>query len=377
MTENEEKPRWISYSGYVKVDNPEENVYQAAIKRIRSYYAKDMPIVVSFSGGKDSTTVLMLTLQAAREFNRLPVTVCMIDEEVIDPDTIEYCKWIRQQEGIDYHWLCLPIRHTLRGRLRDHWITWDPEYQDVWAREVPSFAITQDDIEMPEDSKELSYGTAIKLYAEQYLGFDKFIQVGGVRAAEAFNRLRAVMISGGDMVPKPYGWWAKPIYDWRHQDVWLAIKKFGWPHSKYYDRMWSRSNNPHTTRVAPWGNVASAREVSNYPALYPDFWEKAIRRLPEMRAQERYGNTNLMRSVKKPSGMTWQEYALYILSQLDEDSQRYWKSEIRNYLRAWKRKNTVPFPDEPIPNVSMHSWKQLARAMEKNDRHDGSSRDTI
>jgi predicted phosphoadenosine phosphosulfate sulfurtransferase len=51
------------------------NVYDKAIERINHIYDSFDKIVVSFSGGKDSTAVLNCVLNVARERNRLPLKV--------------------------------------------------------------------------------------------------------------------------------------------------------------------------------------------------------------------------------------------------------------------------------------------------------------
>ncbi|MEM5373183.1 phage portal protein [Paraburkholderia azotifigens] len=63
-----------------------KSVYDAALDRMRLLYARFDRIVVSFSGGKDSTVVLQLALQVARETGRLPLEAHFYDEECISPD---------------------------------------------------------------------------------------------------------------------------------------------------------------------------------------------------------------------------------------------------------------------------------------------------
>lgn len=68
------------------------DVYTAAKDRIRHMYDRFDNVVVSFSGGKDSTCVLHLTHEVAKEIDRLPVHVTFWDEEAIPYETEDYVR---------------------------------------------------------------------------------------------------------------------------------------------------------------------------------------------------------------------------------------------------------------------------------------------
>ena len=61
----------------------EKNVYEASLDRIRYLYETFDDVVVSFSGGKDSTAMLLCCIDVATEINRLPVKAVFYDEEAI------------------------------------------------------------------------------------------------------------------------------------------------------------------------------------------------------------------------------------------------------------------------------------------------------
>ena len=96
----------------------DENVYEAALRRIEDLYNRVDEVVVSFSGGKDSTCVMMVTLEVAKKLGRLPLKVLFFDEEIVDPDTIEYIERVRLRDEIDLYWFCVPVAHTLRSTRR-------------------------------------------------------------------------------------------------------------------------------------------------------------------------------------------------------------------------------------------------------------------
>ena len=85
---------WASERGQVP-QLTGETVLQASLRRIRQAFDQADTVVVSFSGGKDSTVMLHLALQVARELGRLPLKVMFYDEELVDPDTLAYINQVR------------------------------------------------------------------------------------------------------------------------------------------------------------------------------------------------------------------------------------------------------------------------------------------
>lgn len=53
----------------------ENNVFEEALERIRYIYDEFDDVIVSMSGGKDSTVCFNLALMVAKEKNRLPLKV--------------------------------------------------------------------------------------------------------------------------------------------------------------------------------------------------------------------------------------------------------------------------------------------------------------
>ncbi|MFN9112582.1 MAG: phosphoadenosine phosphosulfate reductase family protein, partial [Bacteroidota bacterium] len=120
------------------------NVYDETLNRIRHIYDTFDKVVVSFSGGKDSTAVLNTALVVAREKNRLPLEVVFFDEEAIHPPTIEYVERVMKSKDIDLKWYCLEFKHrNACSNEEPFWYTWDKDKKDLWVRDLPKFAITE------------------------------------------------------------------------------------------------------------------------------------------------------------------------------------------------------------------------------------------
>jgi len=355
---------------YVFVENPNEDVFTAAKRRIAWAFEEFDTIIISFSGGKDSTCVLMLALDEAKRRNKLPLRVDMFDDEMLDPDTIAYTTWLSQREDILFTWFCFPIVHTLRSDSRSHWITWDENYRDVWMRPMPEGAVTVKDY--PEVKIGMSIAEAHDIVYRDRKELGKIGVMLGIRIEEAFNRRRALLFSKGFVGSQKGLVKLKPIYDWKVRDVWKAIKENNWPYSKIYDKWWRKGYPLSQMRVAPWGNVAQIREIRFYQEFYPDAWNQAIRRMPELSAQARYGTSKLFLKAKaKPLSMTWQEYVYLLINEFEEEAVRkFWLNAIDQKLRNWARKYTIPFPEENVRidgEADIGSWKRFAAIIAKND----------
>ena len=79
----------------------DQNVYEKALERIEYLYEVFDDVVVSFSGGKDSTAMLLCAIEVAEKIGRLPVKAVFYDEEAIHPPTIEYVERVRNDPKVD------------------------------------------------------------------------------------------------------------------------------------------------------------------------------------------------------------------------------------------------------------------------------------
>lgn len=376
------KNRIPIFSGYALMQDSSKDVLTAARERVRWIFDSYDIVRVSFSGGKDSTCALNLCLDEAKRHKRLPLEVVSFDEEVYDPDTIAYMdRILSNTELFKCHWFCMPIRRHTRTKESEDWITWETGHPEKWVRPMPRKAITIK--EMPEYSDKMSLNEVLEIY---FRDDPRWACVSGIRMEESFNRRRSVAGSGSMVARRKKYDWLKPVYDWTWKDVWHFIREYNIDHSGYYDKCWMDGISPKDQRVAPWGGVHASRFVSHLPVFYPDYWEKACERIPGLKAQALYGNTQLYRDVKnKPMAMTWQEYCYKLLEELDPASRSYWAEVVRQSLKRWRKVSSLPFPDEPITvdgQKIMQSWKKLCHSIGKNDlilNNEGNlvSRDTL
>lgn len=76
----------------------ETNVFEEAIKRMNMIFDYNDEVIVSMSGGKDSTVCFNLALMVARERNRLPLKVFWLDQEAEWQHTVDYMDKIMRMQ---------------------------------------------------------------------------------------------------------------------------------------------------------------------------------------------------------------------------------------------------------------------------------------
>ncbi|MFH1141639.1 MAG: phosphoadenosine phosphosulfate reductase family protein [Chloroflexota bacterium] len=126
------------------------DVFTAARERIRHVYETYDRVVVSYSGGKDSTCVLELAIQVAGEMGKLPVNVLFFDEEVLLPETEAMVMRTRERPEIDLKWVCGQVHYwDASSNESPHWVTWDLTKKDLWVREPPPLALWMGEMRYP------------------------------------------------------------------------------------------------------------------------------------------------------------------------------------------------------------------------------------
>ena len=84
-------------------------VLEAARERLRHVYDTFDTVAVQFSGGKDSSAVLLLAKEIHEERGLGPVTVIFRDEEMVSPSVIRYIEYIKDLPWVNMEWYCLPM----------------------------------------------------------------------------------------------------------------------------------------------------------------------------------------------------------------------------------------------------------------------------
>jgi predicted phosphoadenosine phosphosulfate sulfurtransferase len=348
-----------------------ESVYEESLNRIRYIYDSFDKVVVSFSGGKDSTAVLNMTLQIAKEKNRLPLEVVFFDEEAIHPPTIEYVQRVADNPDINLNWYCLQVKHrNACSNEEPFWYCWDSEAKDKWVRDLPPSAIT--------DHKNFKKGMSFQEFSP-YL-YDrkdgKIAMLTGIRTQESLRRYQVIarkkneayINSKSEAGQNQYRCF--PIYDWSSEDVWLAVHKYGWDYNRTYDLF--NQTRLHGDflhqRVCPPFGEEPLRGLWIYAECFPELWHKMLYRVNGVATAWRYANSSLYsNSNSKPDDMTYRDYIKIVLDSYDHDSKEEVSNNINRYIRLHESRTKNPIPEEEPHPLSGVSWKWLCRVAVRGD----------
>ena len=334
----------------------DKNVYEKAKERIETIYDRFDKVVVSFSGGKDSTAVLNCALEVAKKRNALPLEVVFFDEEAIHPPTIEYVKRISQKPEIDLKWYCLEVKHrNACSNEEPFWFCWDKNKKDKWVREMPEQAITYH----PNLKKGMSFQEFSPYLYDKTKG--SVAMLVGIRTEESLRRYQVIARKKNDPFISSHSdgnnnqYRCFPIYDWSSKDVWIAVNKLDWDYNRTYD-IYNRTDLYNLflkQRVCPPFGEEPLRGLYLYAQCFPELWEKMLNRVQGVATAWRYSNTSLYsNSNNKPENMTYKQYLNVIIDSYEPYSKNEVKKTINKYIKGHFNKTAQPIADEDTHPLS-------------------------
>lgn len=333
----------------------DKNVYEETQERIKFLFTEFDNVLVSFSGGKDSSVCLHMCYDYAKEHGCLDkLAMYHLDYEAQYQMTTDYVtETFEGFDGIRKFWLCLPIGAQCACNMRGKWIPWEKEKRDIWVREYPDspYLITEDTAEFKFDIGQKDYEVQdifCKWFSDKY---GKTAVVIGIRAEESWNRYKLVTSTADSFVEHRYDdkkwtvgsgnlYKSYPIYDWQVEDVWVYNGKFEKSYNKLYDLFYQAGLSIHQMRVASPFNDCAMDVLKFYKVIDPKNWGKMIGRTEGVNFAGLYGGTTAMgwRSIKLPKGHTWKSYCYFLLSTLSDDLRAHYERIFATSLKYWCEK---------------------------------------
>jgi predicted phosphoadenosine phosphosulfate sulfurtransferase len=363
-----------------------QNVYEASIARTNWTFDNFKKVYVSFSAGKDSTVMLHIVAQIARERNR-KIGVLLVDLEGQYKFTIEHALELfkEYEDVIEPYWVCLPI--ALRNAVSVYepkWICWDKDVKANWIRETPSFAIT-DESYFPFFQKGMEFEEFVPLFGEWYSQGETCACLVGIRSDESLNRFRTIASDKKvkfedkqfttkvtDSVYNIY-----PVYDWKTEDIWTFHGKFPtMRNNRLYDYMHKAGVPLSSQRICqPYGDD-QRRGLWLFHLIEPQTWAKVVARVNGANSGALYiqenGNINGYNKIKKPDNHTWKSFAEMFINSLPPKTREHYENKILLFRRWWIERGYTPdIPDEAEYDLEQKrdvpSYRRICKSLLRND----------
>lgn len=363
-----------------------KDVLTAARERIAWTFDTFERVYVSFSGGKDSTVMLHLTMDEAIRRDR-EVGVLFVDLEGQYKLTIEHIETCLEMyaDHIVPFWIALPIH--LRNAVsvyETHWVCWDPEKRQAWVREPPKSAITDSDT-FPFAWPGMEFEEFVPEFGEWYAGGKSTACLVGIRSDESLNRYRTVAsvhkAMYGDrrwttaVTPNVHN--VYPVYDWKTADLWTYHgQNPDKPYNELYNMMYKAGLTINQMRICqPYGDD-QRRGLWLFHLIEPETWARIVARVNGANTGALYieetGNITGYRRISKPAGHTWESFAYLLLDSMPPKTKEHFENKVLLFRKWWMERGYAEgIPDEaPYDIEAAHkapSWRRVCKALLRND----------
>ena len=345
-----------------------KNVYDQAIERLHRLFEEfGRNVVVTSSGGKDSTIVVNLSLMVAEERGLLPLKVFYLDQEVVYQSAVDYMREVMADPRIEPLWFQAPIgiSNCLSEEVR-WFLAWDPAEQKNWMREREPCAMTEN---VFGKQKWVNEDSIFKPLSRLLFGDEPGIQIGGVRTEESparyigltTNRTYREITWGKVLDKKRKHFSMYPIFDWTVSDVWKCIAENDWPYCRIYDYKYQYGIEPKRMRVSSLIYETAIHSLFMLPEIEPETWDRLCRRVPGVAQAGHIPKRELMETHTLPAMFgDWKEYRDYLVEELVEDPET--QAKMRKVISKYDA-----FYDQLDPKADVAFMKKQVQCILIND----------
>lgn len=331
------------------------NVYEATQQRLRLIFEEFDNIYVSFSGGKDSSLLLNLTLDFRRKYYpEKKIGVFHQDFEAQYTVTTEFIErtFERIKDEVEPYWVCLPMAtRTALSSYQMYWYPWDDTKEEAWVRPMPQheYVINLKNNPMTTYRYRMHQEDLAKQFGRWYRishGDKKTVCLLGMRADESLQRYSGFLnkkygYKGECWVSNEFKnvWCASPLYDWTLSDVWHANFLFHYDYNRLYDLYYMAGLKISQMRVASPFNDYSKDSLNLYRVIDPEIWTKLVGRVQGANFASIYGRSKAMgyRNVTLPAGHTWESYTRFLLDTLPLRLRNNYVQKFQTSITFWHR----------------------------------------
>jgi predicted phosphoadenosine phosphosulfate sulfurtransferase len=304
-----------------------ENVLEMAIKRLEWIFDEFDNVMVSSSGGKDSTVLFELAYQVAKAKDRLPLNLLFIDQEAEWQATVDVIEEQMTRPGVRPFWLQVPFRIFNATSATDHWLNaWEPGKEDLYVHPHHPIAQTQNVY-----GTDRFYELFVRVMQRTFGETSKSCSLSGMRAEEAPTRRLGMgfaqcykWITWGGWNDYRYDQFLfSPLYDWSYTDIWKAIHSHGWPYNRVYDAMYQRGDSPRTMRVSNLHHEHAVNSLFMLQEIEPATYERLVARIEGIHMAATLGKENFYAPKTLPFMFSsWLEYRDFLMAKLIDPDMR-------------------------------------------------------
>lgn len=306
----------------------ENNVFDEALERIRMIYDYHDDVIVSMSGGKDSTVLFRLALMVAKEKNRLPIKVFWLDQEAEWQATVDYMNKIMRREEVKPYWFQITFDFTNSLSPKSNFVkVWDETQKEKWIHQKSDISIKEN------PTKEHRFKALMQELPECCTESDNCAFLVGMRARESLNRRAAIMHGNAKWRGETWCHVKKkgrktrvfwPIYDFKDEDIWTAIGRNNWDYNKAYDMMYRWGVPKHKMRVSALIHETAWHSIEMLHEFESSTYNKFTARIPGASTFDHsFDEGGIVPRTLPFMFKDWKEYRDYLLVNITKPE--YWE----------------------------------------------------